>query len=91
MAIAKLIGRSVRPIFEHDCEDCRFLGRLDGKDLYVCKQGSTRDDPALVIRFGSEPAWNSAARIQDAQPGSAYALARELSRRNGEPNSYITG
>lgn len=35
------------PIFNHDCDTCKFLGTYNRRDLYVC-------DKTLVARFGDE-------------------------------------
>lgn len=50
------------PLYEHDCDQCKFLGRfesdksLDGKkttfDLYLC--GDT-ESPTVVARYGVGP------------------------------------
>ena len=36
--VAKLVARNVKPIHEHDCPLCMFVGRLDGMDLYICQK-----------------------------------------------------
>lgn len=52
------------PLYEHDCEVCRFLGhdsphlgepRCNGVDLYICMQGRLAEGYALIRRYGSEP------------------------------------
>jgi hypothetical protein len=25
-----------KPLYEHDCDNCKFLGSYEGNDLYVC-------------------------------------------------------
>ena len=39
-----------KPIYEHDCEECKFLGVYDNHDLYVCNN-------EIVARYGENP-WN---------------------------------
>ena len=38
--VAKLVSNLTFPKFQHDCNKCRFLGRLDGEDIYVCTEGN---------------------------------------------------
>ena len=47
------------PVFEHDCESCRFLGHgrasilgdhKNGLDFYVCESGSS--DRSMIARYG---------------------------------------
>ena len=43
-----------KPIYEHDCEQCKFLGNYElGKDkydLYYCEQGAVQ--PTVIARYG---------------------------------------
>lgn len=56
------------PNFEHDCENCVFLGIKDGKDLYWCSQGSSNGRWTVLARFGdSGPNYSSGAVF--AKPG----------------------
>ncbi len=82
MKKAKLVERNVKPVFQHDCECCKFLGRLNGEDLYSCPlQGE------FVRRFGNEPSENGS--LGDFTPqGSPYSLAAEIVRRGLPPNEY---
>jgi hypothetical protein len=41
----------MKPQFEHDCEDCKFLGSYDGRDLYFCPGGG----PTIIARRSSDP------------------------------------
>jgi hypothetical protein len=78
--IAKLVRRNVTPIFAHDCNMCRFLGRLNGEDLYVCRG-------EYICRFGNEePDYST---LGDLTPvGTPYAFAKELARRSLPPAEY---
>lgn len=40
------------PIFAHDCDECLFLGRVDGGDAYVCDKQGYR---TLLLRDGDSP------------------------------------
>jgi len=72
-AKAKIVTRNVAPRFTHDCDACRFLGNLDGQDLYVCKDGS------LIRRTGNEgPDYGSIPGDMPPPKGSPYSLARVL-------------
>ena len=79
--VAKLVSRNVAPIHAHDCGCCRFVGRLDGKDLYIDRDGS------YLARYGSEDyEYRSLGDLTPA--GSPYALASVLAKRGGAPNEY---
>ena len=42
----------MKPLFKHDCTECKFLGTFNGQDLYFCNQveaGST-----VIARYGDE-------------------------------------
>lgn len=74
-------GGLARPCFAHDCQDCQFLGRLNGEDLYCCKR-----DGSYVRRYGhlgSE--FGSAGEY--APEGSPYALAKILWERRQEAHT----
>jgi len=84
MKTAKLVTRRIRPLYRHDCDECRFLGRLDGKDLYCCSR--TGD---FTARFGSgESQYGSLGTLTPG--GSPYSLARQLLDRRLPPNEYMT-
>ena len=83
---AKLVDRNVSPKFEHDCECCRFVGRLDGKDLYACKRPEGMN---FIVRFGDEPHQNGSLGHWTPS-GTPYALAAVLVRRGGPPAEYVT-
>lgn len=78
----KAIQESI-PKFEHDCEDCQFLGRFNGFDLYCCK-GQSRY--TLIARDGDEPSqYKSGARFKDVDPeiGEAHRRAVEVGLLDG--------
>lgn len=80
--VAKLVSRNVRPAHTHDCESCRFLGRLNNEDLYFCP-----NDGSYLVRFGSNDADNGS--LGDLTPeGTAYNLARIIRARGIKPNAY---
>lgn len=37
--------------YAHDCEECRFIGKLRKYDVYVCPQGG---HPTIIARYGDE-------------------------------------
>lgn len=81
--VAKLVSRSlVRPVFTHDCGACRFLGRLDGHDLYFCPTHGE-----YSARYGNEP--HQYSSLGDfTPPGSPVSLARQLNERHLPPRAY---
>jgi hypothetical protein len=77
MSTAQLIGKNVSPAFHHDCTGCKFLGQIDGQDLYVCHEYGK---PNYLRRFGDEgPDYGSIGDI--APPGTEYSLAAILATR----------
>lgn len=40
------------PRYEHDCDQCVFLGEYDKYDLYHCSQGNTID--TVIARYGND-------------------------------------
>jgi hypothetical protein len=67
-AINKESGEADLPMYEHDCDDCQFLGtyffdeRKSKYDLYFHK-GSCF--PELIARFGDEPSYSIALSVAD--------------------------
>lgn len=55
-------GKHIHPVWEHDCDHCRFLGHIvmdtpswGGEyDLYVCF-GENRNFPSILARYSNEP------------------------------------
>ena len=90
MKTAKLVARNVKPVHTHDCSACRFLGRLNGKDLYVCHRATDtggRKVQEFVARFGSSD--REYTSLGDWTPeGTEYSLAAEILRRGLPPNAY---
>jgi len=57
------------PVFEHDCEQCTFLGRFQCHDLYFCRQGGNVS--TVISRYGSA--------------GPQYASGLEIGRKSLDP------
>lgn len=88
--IARPVAVASSPIHQHDCEDCMFLGSIDGKDMYHCAA-----DGCYIKRTGSRPEQNGALSMDFAPfpPGTEYALAMEIHNRAGknfQPKVYKT-
>jgi hypothetical protein len=43
----------MRPLYEHDCDQCTFLGTFEGRDLYHCA-GSRPAFQTLIERSSSD-------------------------------------
>jgi len=51
-----------KPIHEHDCGCCRFLGTHQDKyDLYFCAQGGF--EPTVIARYGDRGDYHSGLRF----------------------------
>ena len=81
---ARLVARNVKPVFQHDCESCWFIGRLDGQDLYLCAR-----DGSYLRRFGDRDHENGSLGTMTPE-GSAYSLIRTLVLRGLIGNEYRT-
>lgn len=81
--LAHPVSRNAHPIFTHDCEACRFVGRLDGEDLYVCSNGD------FLRRFGNRDSENGSLGKM-APEGSPYSLIRAIVARKLPPRVYRT-
>ena len=40
------------PLYEHDCQNCKFLATLNNADLYVCTSQNKID--TVIARYSSE-------------------------------------
>lgn len=84
MKIAKLVIRNITPRFQHDCQSCRFIGNINGRDLWVCSNGE------FSSRYGSNGAeYGSLGGF--TPEGSDYALAAAIVKRKLPPNEYRVG
>ncbi len=85
MKVAKLVSkRTVSPVHAHDCEHCKFLGRVNGQDLYACV---TARGVEYSARYGSEgPQYSSLGSF--TPEGSPVALAKALHERGLPPREY---
>lgn len=50
--IRRLQTAGPQPVFEHDCDDCTFIGHVLGHDLWICPQGGVM--PTLLARWGND-------------------------------------
>lgn len=52
-----------QPMWDHDCDDCKFIGTVLDQDLYVCSQGDAQI-MTIVARYGNDgPAYTSGRHI----------------------------
>ena len=68
---------SETPQFEHDCDKaCRFLGHVNGRDLYYCV-GHDETSDSFVCRYSSEDGAYSSCLVAEVgwHPGMAVAAA----------------
>lgn len=50
------------PHFQHDCEECVYIGHYDEHDLYRCPQMGM---PTIVARFGDDgPDYDSGPKVR---------------------------
>ena len=40
-----------KPRYQHDCDNCRYLGEYNEYDLYYCPQGGY---PTVLARYGNQ-------------------------------------
>lgn len=66
------------PEYQHDCDECLYLGNFNDHDLYRCRRGMV---PTFVARFGSEQQmYKKGAQFVRLDPE-----INEACRRNGGP------
>jgi len=88
--VARRVASNVSPKFTHDCDACKFLGRLNGEDLYFCPNGGD-----FVRRFGNE-GHEYGSFGSEAPEGTPYAFAKALTKRmktiagRYNPCEYVT-
>jgi len=41
-----------KPLFKHECAECKFIATVDGADVYLHHDGG---EPQLHLRFADEP------------------------------------
>jgi hypothetical protein len=64
-----------KPIFQHDCETCTFLGSFQGSDLY-CHES---DLPTIIARYGDDgPEYISGFSFAARDPRLAEAKRRAV-------------
>lgn len=82
----------LEPVHEHDCNVCIFLGQdgpLPGEpkcnvvDLYICTQGRTPDNYALIRRYSSEGGDYGCWTYGVKSASSRYNINEELARAKG--------
>ncbi len=44
-----------KPLYQHDCNDCVYLGSNGDKDFYFCKKSFSKNDVSLIIRLSNKP------------------------------------
>ena len=77
------------PHFAHDCDQCKYLGRLNGEDLYYCE-----GHDEFIRRFGDDGP-DYGAMPADAIfgthqfTGTPYALASQLHLRQVPPHEWV--
>jgi hypothetical protein len=80
MARARLVSKGATPRYEHDCDECRFLGRMDEFDLYRCESAQPLKQ-SHIARSGSRGPEYSSMPASFTPAGSVYALCAELYAR----------
>lgn len=91
MPVARLVSKSViAPSHEHDCDRCKLIGSLDGKDLYYCPVFGGNAE--VVVRSSSEPSDVSAWGLDWGMPpaGTHLAAAFAILARGVQPHAYRT-
>ena len=63
-----------RPMFDHDCDSCIFLGHYDGHDLYHHKEGME----TFVARYGNDGPEYKSGKVFSYGMDEHLTKAREL-------------
>lgn len=84
--------QTVSPLYKHECNECRFLGILDNKDLYSC---TVNNNKTFIIRSG-DTGYSYTSVGDDLIPllpkGDPYRLLNTLDKKRAwdKPRVYIT-
>lgn len=77
---------SPTPVYEHDCDECVFLGHYGGADLHFCLQagyfGPQQNTPTVLARFSSDPP-NYTSGLAFAQTNVYLREAKKRAKRRG--------
>lgn len=66
------------PQYQHDCDECTFLGQYGNYDLYFCTQGGGYRSPTVIARYGNDgPEYTSGMIFAGSDP-----LKEALQRAN---------
>lgn len=80
----------MKPIFEHDaCEFCRFVGHLDGRDIWKCTQGGNL--PTVIARYGDDGPEYSSGQTMNIGGFVIEALREDAPSLNVEVDDTIMG
>ena len=78
---------SDRPRYEHDCDDCVFLGQYEIYDLYFCP-----GEPTVIARTGPEGEYQSGMMFVGVSEPLTEAYDRAVKRglaEEGIDNSHL--
>lgn len=61
----------ITPKYKHDCSSCRFVGRLDGRDAYICEN-------SVVLRTSDDGPDYGSIPIEMAPAHEPYATVLRM-------------
>lgn len=69
------IQQEQKPRYEHDCDECKFLGHYNEADMYFCHQINF---PTVIIRYSSI-GWDYKSGLKSDDPDLQYVakIAKE--------------
>lgn len=73
------------PRFQHDCDECRYLGEHGQYDVYWCPQAAVPDLPTVVLRRSDEPSdcTSCPVRVVLSTGDQPFQTALEMAQRAG--------
>jgi len=67
------------PLYEHDCEKCKYLVTKDETDIYFCDEGGV--EPTIITRHSDEPSdYGSGLCFASTQPLKALGVVLAIVR-----------
>ena len=61
-----------RPLYPHDCTNCRYVGTVAGYDIYFCDPCDGRSD-TTIARYGVEGPEYASTAFLDKQIAAVHA------------------
>lgn len=80
--------KEMEPRYEHDCDECIFLGHHNKYDLYVCVNLENEIFNTTIARYGKDGNYFSGIEFRDYRPALGEAFKRACEKGFLNANDY---